>query len=115
MLKSITSFIRKLAEDPRNKDPMGLFQMVRPTLGHMGLAGACQNNKTQIVEPNKTDKKGNILYRVLLRRDAVIDDVRIDRIKREEDSFESLQRSKTGEMELFLYGPPPPQEEAAPE
>ena len=77
------------AVDP-NKDPQYLFQQVRPLLSKMNLANMTDPAKTQL-ETGKTNKAGDSLYRVTLRRTATITDDQIERIKRFESNFESIQ------------------------
>jgi hypothetical protein len=77
------------AVDP-NKDPQYLFQQVRPLLSKMNLANMTDPSKTQI-ETGKTNKTGDSLYCITLRRAATITDDQIERIKRLETNFESIQ------------------------
>jgi hypothetical protein len=77
------------AVDP-NKDPQYLFQQVRPLLSKMNLANITDPAKTQL-ETGKTNKAGDSLYRITLRRAATITADQIERIKRLMSNFESMQ------------------------
>ena len=88
----------------QDESPMDLFALVRPILSKMGIANVVQNNKTAVT--GETNPKKERLYQILLRRDAIITDDIINRIKRNEEAFERMGRSKSGEMEIYIWGPP---------
>jgi len=88
------------AQDP-NDDPRYLFQQVRPVLSSMQLANMSDAGKTELVV-GQADKKGNSLYKVLLRRTAEITPDIIDRIKRAEASLSSIKWSSAG-MDVYIW------------
>jgi hypothetical protein len=87
--------------DP-NKDPQYLFQQVRPLLSKMNLANVADGSKTELIigKIKKTDS----LYQVTLRRQAIITEDHIERIKRLANNFESLQWSSQA-IRVFVWYP----------
>lgn len=82
----------KAADDP-NADPNELTAQARPVLQKMNIYNMTDKGKTELVT-GQSKKKGleNLnLYKITLRREAVIDDDIIARIKRESESFESME------------------------
>lgn len=82
----------KAADDP-NADPNELTAQARPVLQKMNIYSMTDKGKTELVA-GQSKKKGveNLnLYKITLRREAVIDDDIIARIKREGESFESME------------------------
>lgn len=90
------------AEDNPNDDPQYLWGQVRPTLGKMGVANICQNNKTQLVI-GESDKDMS-LYRVPIRRQSEIDPDTINRIKRQSDSLKHIIWSNDGII-FYVWAP----------
>lgn len=104
------------AQDSPNDDPQYLWGQVRPTLGKMGIANICQNNKTQLVI-GESDKDKS-LYKVVIRRQSEIGPDTIDRIKRQSDSLKNIIWSNEG-IVFYVWAPyisPTPEapEEGAP-
>ena len=105
-LVPITAALRNLAyrfaADP-NKDPNRLYQQVRPFLQKIALSTGIVNNKTQI-KPGITNKAGDTMYTVLLRRNTILVADNINRIKQQEENFASIEWSSQG-IELNIWWP----------
>ena len=97
----IRTIARIAAADP-NDDPQDLFQQVRPLLSKVALATQADASKTEL-EVGKTQGK-NSLYCVYLRRGAIISKDILNRLKREEDNFNSIKWSSKAIM-LYLWWP----------
>lgn len=90
-----------LAEDP-NDDPQELFRQITPTLSKMNIKNIADAGKTQI-DPIQI-KGDNRLYIITLRRNADINIDQISRINRNQRDFEKIERSKTGEILVYVWG-----------
>ena len=95
------AYIMKQAQDP-NDDPMYLYGQVRPTLAKMKLNNKVQNNKTQILTGQVM--KNKTLFKVILRREAEIDQTNIEKIKQNAGDFHSMKWSNAG-IEAFIWSP----------
>lgn len=103
----------KYAQNP-NDDPQGLFNQIDDNLSKMGLKNLADRNQTQLIIGKTNTKKEN-MYRILLRRQAEINSGIIEKIKREDDTFETMKWNSKG-IEVFVWGPyTPPAEEDIPE
>jgi hypothetical protein len=112
-MRIITESMRELskiiAQTNPNDDPQELFSQVLPVLRRMGINNMVDRNKTELVS-GKT-KGDDSLYKITLRRDAQITDDEINRLKREDDAFETLQWSNQA-MEVYVWAPYRPPAEA---
>ena len=106
--KSIRDLATRLAVDPE-LDPNELFRQIRPLLSKMGIANFADPSRTEIV-PGKTQKE-NSMYKITMRRNAILSADIIDRIKRNEHNFESLQWSSQA-IEMYLWFPYKAKEQA---
>jgi len=94
--------MRLAAEEDPNKDPMDLFSQIMPTLRLMKINNMADRGKTQMAV-GATDKKGNHLYQVLLKRDSKIGPAEIDGIRRQHDVFDGLVWTSKG-MIVQVWG-----------
>ena len=107
--KTLSSSLRSLsarilmAEMGINDDPLYLFNQIAPTLSKMGLKLLVDSNKTRVDEMSIKDN--NRLYMVTLRRDAELTDIEISKMKSSAKEFEKLERSKSGEILVYVWGP----------
>jgi hypothetical protein len=106
--KPIRDLATRLAVDPE-LDPNELFRQIRPLLSKMGIANFSDASRTELVT-GKT-RKTDSMYKITMRRNAIISSDTIDRIKRNENNFESMQWSSQA-IEIYLWYPYKPKEEA---
>lgn len=100
-----------LAQDDPNDDPQELYRQVLPLLRRMGIDNMADRSKTEIV-PGRTEGDKS-LFKITLRRNAVITDDTIERLKRFDDNFEDLRWSAAA-MELYVWWPYEAPQEATP-
>jgi hypothetical protein len=101
-MECISKNIRKIAQIINGgveADPQNLSQQIRPVLTKMGINNFIEKNKTRLTGQTK---EGLNLYCVQLRRETVITDDIINRIKREKNSFESMDWTAKA-IEIYLW------------
>lgn len=99
---SLANVLRSILSYDPNDDPNALYRQIRPILVKMGIANKVNRPKTEIMED--TNKKGDRLYKIILRREDTLTDNEITRMKRLEDNFEDLKWSQAG-VEIYLWAP----------
>jgi len=92
-----------------NDDPNEIFEQARPILSKMNLANDADKGKTELVL-GKT-RGADSYYKVVLRRNAVIDADKIDRIKRNMKNFDMIEWTATS-MCVYIWWPYKAAEEA---
>jgi hypothetical protein len=99
------------AQDPNN-DPIALYAQVRPLMTKMRLHTITVPNKTELMIGRTQGKDSN--YCILLRRQAEIDSVIIDNIKRNEKNLDKIVWHAAG-IKVYVWWPySPPAEEGTP-
>lgn len=107
--RQITQLQQKTQIQKQAADAQELFRQIRPLLSKLQIATMADGDKTELVEGKSQGK--NSLYKVVLRRTAQLDDNVIERLKRNEENFESMQWSQQA-LEVYLWWPyTPPAEE----
>lgn len=101
-LKIMARLLTAQPETDPNQDPQNLFQQIRPLLNDLALGALTEASKTSLMI-GKTKGK-NSLYCVMIRRTTSITPDIINRIKRNEDNFDSIKWSAKA-MELYLWWP----------
>ena len=110
IMKALASVMVQ-AQNP-NEDPMVLYAQVRPLLVKMGLNNIVIPNKTELMLGKTQAKNSN--YCVLLRRQAEIDSVIVDRIKRVEKNLDKIVWDTAG-IKIYVWWPyKPPAEPGVP-
>jgi hypothetical protein len=94
--------IQAQPETDPNDDPQELFKQVRPLLNKLALGALTEASKTELMIGQTKGK--NSLYCIQLRRTTSITPDTIDRIKRNEDNFDSIRWSSKA-MQLYLWWP----------
>jgi len=92
-LKKIALDIIAVGEEDPNDDPRELYNQVVDVLGRMGIKNFTVPQDTEITT---YEQNGQRLYKIKIRRTAQIDTDMIDRIKRNERSFESIEWTPDG-------------------
>ena len=85
-----------------NQDPQELFKQIRPLLNKLALGALADASKTTLMTGQTKGK--NSLYCVYLRRGTEITPDILNRLKRNEDFFDSLKWSAKAMM-LYLWWP----------
>jgi hypothetical protein len=105
-MNNISDFIKKLsrsliAQDP-NEDPQELYRQVRPTLNNLGIANITDRNRTQLIVGQT--QGDDSLYKIVLRRDAEIDDNVIKRLNRNIKKVKEIKWSSQA-IEVLVWAP----------
>jgi len=93
-IKAAATTILSAPNDP-NEDPMKIFGTIRPILTKMGIVNLLIPNKTNYIAGDVNPQKLN-KFEVMFRRERQISREILDRLKRNEANFESLQWNAQG-------------------